>query len=88
MPALIKAVARAHDWYDRVVSGKALDQLSLAKQTGLDEVYVGRIACAFLAPDIVEAILEGHQPRSLNVGRLQKNLGMNWAEQRRLLSCP
>ena len=88
VPALLKAVARAHDWYGRIVSGKAGDQRSLAKQTGLDEVYVGRIlACAFLAPDIVEAILEGRQPNSLNVGRLQKNLSMSWAEQRRQLGC-
>jgi site-specific DNA recombinase len=51
VPALLKAVARAHDWYGRIVSGKASNQRSLAKQTELDEVYVGRIlACAFLAP--------------------------------------
>jgi hypothetical protein len=88
-PALLKAVARAHDWHGRTMSGKAWDQRSLAKLTGLDEVYVGRIlACAFLAPDIVEAILEGHQPFSLTVGKLQKNLAMNWAEQRRQLCSP
>lgn len=75
VPALIKAVARACDWYGRIVSGKALDQRSLGKQTGMDEAYVGRIPpCAFLAPDIVEAILEGRQPYSLTVGKLQKSV--------------
>lgn len=81
--ALLKAVARAHDSCGRIVSEGAPDQRSLAKRTGLDEVYVVRIlACAFLAPNIVETIPQGRQPRSLSVGRLQKNLGMFWAEQR------
>ena len=89
VPSLLKAAARAHDWCDRIIHGKARDQRSLAKQTGLDEVYVGRIlGCAYLAPDIVEAILEGRQPHSLTIGKLHKNLPMNWAEQRRQLGCP
>jgi hypothetical protein len=34
--------------------------------TGATERYVGLVfGCAFLAPDIVEAILEGRQPRDL-----------------------
>jgi hypothetical protein len=86
---LLKAVARAHDWYHRILNGKARDQRSLAKQTGLDEVYVGRILkCAYLAPDIVAAILEGRQPDSLTLGKVQKNLAMSWTEQRRQLGCP
>ena len=86
--SLLKAVARAHNWYHRILNGKARDQRSLAKQTGLDEVYVGRILkCAYLAPDIVAAILEGRQPDSLTLGKLQKNLAMSWTEQRRQLGC-
>jgi site-specific DNA recombinase len=89
VPSLLKAVARAYDWYHRILNGKARDQRSLANQTGLDEVYVGRILkCAYLAPDIVAAILEGRQPDSLTLGKLQKNLAMNWTEQRRQLGCP
>ena len=89
VPPLLKAVARAYDWYGRIVSGKAPDQRSIAMQAGLDEVYVGRIlACAFLAPDIVEAILEGRQPYSLTVGKLQKSMAVSWAEQRRQLRFP
>jgi hypothetical protein len=76
-------VARAHDWCDRIVHGKALDQRSLAKQTGLDEVYVGRIlGFAYLAPDIVEAILEGRQPRDLTFEKVTRNIPWSWAEQR------
>ena len=57
---LIKALARAHGWYEKVIQGKAFDMRSLARDAGLTERYVGKVfRCAFLAPDIVEAILVG-----------------------------
>jgi len=40
---------------------------------------------AWLAPDIVEAILDGHQPKQLTVKRLLAKLPMDWAEQRKAL---
>jgi hypothetical protein len=41
---------------------------------------------AFLAPDIVEAILQGRQPVELTVLRLKRiGLPLSWVEQRRLL---
>ena len=59
-PALIKAVARGRAWYEKVLEGKVADMRSLARQSGLTPHYVRNVfACAFLAPDIVEAILEG-----------------------------
>ncbi|MFY9991268.1 MAG: hypothetical protein WAL40_09545, partial [Rhodoplanes sp.] len=35
-----------------------------------------------LAPDIVEAIVEGRQPRSLTVKRLLQGIPCAWADQR------
>ena len=59
---------------------------SIAAQTGLDERYVGRVLeCAFLAPDIVEAILDGRQPHDLTAQKLWHNLPTNWVEQRKRL---
>jgi hypothetical protein len=41
---------------------------------------------AFLAPDIVEAILQGRQPVELTALRLKRTrLPLSWVEQRRLL---
>jgi hypothetical protein len=40
---------------------------------------------AWLAPDIVEAILDGRQPKALTVKRLLAKLPMDWADQRRAL---
>jgi len=81
--SLVKAVVRAHMWYQRVLRNEALDQRDLARQAGLTERYVGRVfACAFLAPDIVEAILEGRQLRHLTFEKLTRNIPLSWAEQR------
>jgi DNA invertase Pin-like site-specific DNA recombinase len=63
-PSLMKAVARARSWYERVLEGKSSNQRSLTLHAGLTRRYIGKVfGCAFLAPDIVEAILEGRQPR-------------------------
>jgi site-specific DNA recombinase len=87
--SLVKAVVRAHGWYQKVLDGRALDQRSLARQTGLTERYVGRVfACAFLAPDIAEAILEGRQPPDLTFEKLTRNIPLSWVEQRKQFGFP
>jgi site-specific DNA recombinase len=83
-PSLMKAVARGRVWYERVLAGKSSDQRSLTLHAGVTERYVGLVfGCAFLAPDIVEAILEGRQPRDLTFKKLCSNIPLSWAEQRR-----
>jgi site-specific DNA recombinase len=83
-PSLKKAVVRAREWYERVLEGKASNQRSLTVHAGVTRRYVGKIfECAFLAPDIVEAILEGRQPRDLSFKKLCANIPLSWAEQRK-----
>jgi site-specific DNA recombinase len=87
--ALIKAVARARAWYEKVTQGRALDMRSLAQQAGLTERYVGKVfACAFLAPDIIESILEGNQPSDLTFEKLCLHVPLSWDEQRSQLGFP
>lgn len=84
--ALLKAVARAHDWREQLIIGQASGLQAIAKQTGLDESYVRRIfGLAFLAPDIVESILDGRQPHDLTLEKLRTRLPITWAEQRRTI---
>jgi hypothetical protein len=83
---LIKALARAHGWYQKVIQGKACDIGSLAHDAGLTHRYIGKVfRCAFLAPDIVEAILAGRQPRDLNFEKLFQGIPLSWVEQREQL---
>ncbi len=82
-PALIAAVARAHHWLDRLLRDELPGQRALAKETGLDERYIGRILpLAFLAPDLVESILEGRHPPDLSLETLRSALPNSWDQQR------
>jgi DNA invertase Pin-like site-specific DNA recombinase len=84
--SLIKSVARAHPWPEKIIRGELTGLRSIAQLTGLDEHYAGRILnCSFLAPDIVEAILDGRQPVDLTVQKLLNGLPLSWAEQRQQL---
>lgn len=84
--SMLKAIARARDWYEKLTSGEVDSLHTIARQRGVGKRYVARIfQCAFLAPDIVEAILDGRQPPELTLDRLRNPLPIAWAEQRRVL---
>ena len=84
--SLLKALARGRQWYEWIVAGEVSGRRSIAQKLGLDERYVGRVLeCAFLAPDIVEAILDGRQPPDLTFKKLTHRVPFSWIEQRRQL---
>jgi hypothetical protein len=89
VPSLIRAVARAHDWLDRIFRGELTNQRALAEATGLDERYVGRILpLAFLAPDLTEAILEGKHASHFTLENFRGDVPVDWNEQRNQFSRP
>jgi hypothetical protein len=82
---LIKALVRAHRWRRRIESGQAKSITDLAEQEGVTDAYVCRLLpLTCLAPDIVEAILEGQQPKGLRLAEMLGNGPVAWAEQRSL----
>jgi DNA invertase Pin-like site-specific DNA recombinase len=86
--ALVAAVTSAHRWFAELASGEVGSVKELAARHRVDKGDVSRILpLAFLAPDIVEAILEGSQPVELTAYRLKRlrQLPCLWSEQRRLL---
>ena len=90
-PQLIRAIALGHSWFREIREGAATSLNKLAENHGVERTDAGRyIKFAFLAPDIVEAILLGHQPRDLTLRRLKRlgNLPMSWARQREFLGFP
>ena len=67
------------------MSGEMQSLTAIAKEMGVTERYVSRILhCAFLAPDVVEAILDGRQPAGFTLDKLRANIHIEWSEQRRV----
>jgi hypothetical protein len=80
---LIKALVRAHRWRRRIESGKAKSVTDLAEQEGVTDAYVCRLLpLTCVAPDIVEAILDGRQPKGLRLAEMLGNGSLAWKEQR------
>ena len=80
---LIKALARAHRWRRRIESGQAKSITDLAEQEGVTDAYVCRLLpLTCLAPDIVEAILDGRQPKGLGLAEMLGSVASAWNEQR------
>jgi site-specific DNA recombinase len=87
VPSLIKAVSRASDWVRRMEAGECKHQQHLAKATKLDPRYINSILrLAFLAPEIVEAILDGRPQPDLTLGSLKGKFPMSWQQQKKLIS--
>ena len=80
---LVKALVRAHRWRRRIESGQAKSITDLAEQEGVTDAYVCRllpITC--LAPDLVEGILDGRQPKGLRLAEMLGNGPLEWRKQR------
>jgi hypothetical protein len=87
-PKLIAAIGQARNWFAELKDGKTRSVSELAKRYRVDRGDVGKaLKLAFLAPDIVQAIVEGRQPVDLTAARLTRltNLPASWEDQRRLL---
>jgi hypothetical protein len=84
---LILAIARARIWMQGLRDGRYKDTAEIAERFKLNDAHVRRLLrFGYLAPDIVEAIVEGRQPRALTVRRLLKGIPCAWADQRRSFS--
>ncbi|HEV2515809.1 MAG TPA: recombinase family protein [Devosia sp.] len=69
--ALIRAVACGRAWFEELASGKAASFREIAERAGVTDRYVRRVVnLAFLAPDVVEAVLRGEQPAGMSVKAL------------------
>ena len=63
--------------------GEFVDTSEIAQRFRLSHAHVRRLLrFAYLAPDIVEAIIEGRQARSLTVKLLLRGIPLDWADQR------
>jgi hypothetical protein len=88
-PSLVRLLARADEWYEWVLDGKVNGLSSISRLAGFSERYVTKVfQSALLAPDIVDAIIEGRQPPNLTCEKLCRDLPISWVEQRHQLGSP
>lgn len=80
---LLKALARAHRWKRLLESGQVRSLNELAEAEKINPSYLSRIyRLTLLAPDIVEAILDGRQSRTLQLADLMDDMPVEWERQR------
>jgi site-specific DNA recombinase len=87
---LVSLLADAHRWIDDLGQGRAVSLRDLARQYNRDVGEVSRtLPIAFLAPDIVAAILHGRQAIELTPRQLLRigTMPHRWDDQRRRLGC-
>ena len=85
---LIKAIAKAHDWFEQLASGQAGSAQEIADLENVARSDISlTLPLAFLAPDIVDAIVAGKQPVNLTWEQLRQALPLPscWLRQRQLL---
>jgi site-specific DNA recombinase len=85
---LIKLLIRARRFNATLVDSDGVPFAALAKREGVSPSYFTRLVrLSYLAPNIIQAILDGRQPRDLTADKLlaHSRLPLTWHEQRRVL---
>ena len=84
---LIGVIASARGWFTELQTGETASVLELARRHCVDRSHISRtLPLAFLAPDIVRAIIEGRVESDLTLSRIKRlKLPASWQVQRDLL---
>lgn len=85
---LIRTIGKAFYWQRMIDTGEVANATELARRFRLEPGWVSEVLrMTRLAPDIIRAVLDGRQPRHLNLHALrgrQAEVPLDWDEQRRL----
>ena len=80
---LVKALARAFRWKRMLESGEFATIAELAEREGIAPSYMTRVLrLTLLAPDMVEAILDGKQGPTVTLARVLEPIAVEWPAQR------
>ena len=81
-PALVKAMARAFRYQRLLDRGHYASVSEMAAAEKIERGYLGTLLrLTLLAPDIVEAILDGRQPDGVSLSAFMGPFPLAWAEQ-------
>ena len=66
---LLRSIALGRRWLDEVLAGTSMDEI--ARREGYTKQHVANnIPLAFLAPDVVRAIIDARLPRGISARRI------------------
>ena len=85
---LIKLLIKARRFNTALVRSEGVPFAALAEREGVSPSYFTRLVrLSYLAPDIIQAILDGRQPRNLTPDKLlaHSRLPLAWHDQRTAL---
>jgi hypothetical protein len=81
---LLRALVQAFHWQHKLESGQHATISELAKVLKLDRSFVSHVLrLTLLAPDLVEAILDGRQSPTMQLQTLVRGFPVEWERQRR-----
>lgn len=81
--SLVKALARAFRWKRMLEKGEFTTITELAEREGIAPSCMTRVLrLTLLAPDIVQAILDGKQEPEVTLAQVLEPLPVEWMEQR------
>jgi hypothetical protein len=82
-PALVKALARAFCYQKLLDEGRYASISDKAAAEKIERGYLGTLLrLTLLAPEMVEAILNGRQPEGVTLPALLEGVPVGWGEQR------
>jgi site-specific DNA recombinase len=82
---LVASIARGRRWLDEMVTGAvtSIEQIAARDKCSVRQVNM-TISLAFLAPNLVQAAVEGRWPRAIGVARL-RDAPAEWSRQYAML---
>jgi hypothetical protein len=81
--SLTTAVAKGYIWNQLLITGKVKNMKALVAIAGVDDSYIRKLLpLAWLAPDVVEAVMEGREPEHIKLMDLLKVAPLSWEKQR------
>jgi hypothetical protein len=84
--AMVKAIARAFRWREMLENGTHATIAEIAAAEKINESYVARVLrLTLLAPEIVEAILDGRQAAEMTLAMLLRPFPAEWDRQHSVL---
>ena len=82
-PTLVKALARAFRYQRMLDQGRYASITEMAAAERIERGYLGSLLrLTLLAPDIVEAVIDGRWPGAVSLPRLLTRSPAGWAAQR------